>query len=201
MDRNGLHDLISLLKQEFEAGRVTVRSADTLEDMQRVRFGSDGKIDPSTVSPSVRALALAVAGATHERAIREIPLRQGQEAYFDGLTKHFGTIFEQMQQVGGNPNNVANALVSKHNFVDSFAEDIQQFAVDLQEFWNDYGPVVEAHLKDMRSLKAVFGGDLFPSYTENIACSVWAIYGHLGSARPASSTLYDSLRYGAARAM
>lgn len=80
MDRDELHDLITLLKQEFEAGRVTIRSAHTLEDMKHIRFASDGKIDPSTVSASVRALALAVTGATHERAIRNIPLREVQEA-------------------------------------------------------------------------------------------------------------------------
>jgi hypothetical protein len=172
MDRDDLHELISLFKEEFEAGRVVIRSKDTLEDLKRVRLAPDGKIDPATVTSSVRAHALAVAGAVHERAIREMPLREVQEAYFDGLTKHFGTIFDQMQQAGGNPQNVANAIVSKDSLVKAFAEEVQQFAAGLQEFWDDYGPVVEAHLKDLRSMKTVFGGDLFPSYTENIACSV-----------------------------
>jgi len=103
-----------------------------------------------------------VAGAAHERAIRTIALREVQEAYFDGLTKHFGTIFDQMQLAGGNPQNVANALSSKDAIVTSFAETIPEFAVGLKKFWDDYGPVVEAHLTDMRSMKAVFGGDLFP---------------------------------------
>ncbi len=70
MDRDDLHELISLLKEEFEAGRVVIRSEDTLEALKRVRFAADGKIDPATVTSSVRAYALAVAAAVHERTIK-----------------------------------------------------------------------------------------------------------------------------------
>jgi hypothetical protein len=69
MDRDELHELITILEQEFEANRIKVNSAETLEDMMRVRIAPDGKIDPSTVSSSVRALALAAAGMKH-RALR-----------------------------------------------------------------------------------------------------------------------------------
>jgi hypothetical protein len=172
MDRDELHDLITILKEEFEAGRIKVNSADTIEDMMRVRFAPDGKIDPSTVSGSVRALALATAGVRYERAIRKIPLQEVQEQYFASLGEFFGAAFDQMKSHGASPQEIANAIAKSDKAVTAFTSGLGEFAAGLQEFWDHYGPVVGAHLSDMRSLKVVFGGDFFPSYTANIACSV-----------------------------
>jgi hypothetical protein len=172
MDRDELHDLITILKEEFEAGRIKVNSIETLEAVKRVRFAADGKIDPSTVSGSVRALALATAGARHERAIRKIPLREVQEQYFESLGGFFGPVFDQMKSHGASPQEIASAIAKSDKAVAAFTSELDGFAAGLREFWDYYGPVVEAHLSNMRSLKVIFGGDFFPSYTANIACSV-----------------------------
>ncbi len=120
MTRDELHELITILTKEFEAGRIKVNSADTIEDMRRVRFAADGKIDPSTVSSSIRALALATAGARHERVIRQIPLREVQEEYFNGLATQFGPIFDQMQKVRANPQEFANVIANNDAALNSF---------------------------------------------------------------------------------
>ena len=82
MDRDELHDLISLLKRDFEAGRIKVNSPETIKDLMRVRLEPDGKVDPATVTGSVRALVLAVAAGRHDQQIRSIPLKEVHELYF-----------------------------------------------------------------------------------------------------------------------
>jgi hypothetical protein len=172
MDRDELHELISILKKEFEADRIKVNSADTIEDMGRVRFAADGKIDPSTVSSSVRALALAVAARKHEQEIRKIPLREVHELYFEVIEKFLGPLFEEMKRHGVDAHVMSQVVAKNDKALTAFTSSLEEFSAVISEFWDYYKPVVESHLKDMRSLKVVFGGAIFPSHTVNIASSV-----------------------------
>jgi hypothetical protein len=172
MEREKLHELILLLKQQFEAGKISIRSAETIEELSRVRFAEDGKIDAESVGSSVRALALAVAAAETHRAMKQIPLLEVNREYFGILDPIFGKPFAEMKRHGLNPQILAEDMASRDNLVNAFTSDLESLAGGLKEFWDYYGPVVQAHLRDLRSLKVVFGGDIFPSYTANIACSV-----------------------------
>ena len=92
--------------------------------------------------------------------------------YFDILDRFFEKPFAEMQKHGLNPVDVANDLASNEKFVKAFESDADEFVSLIREFWHDYGPVVSAHLRRLEALKSVFGGDMFPSYVTNIACSV-----------------------------
>jgi hypothetical protein len=172
MEREELHELLLLLKQQFEAGKITIRSAETIEELSRVRFAEDGRIDVQSVGSRVRALALAVAAAETHRAMKRIPTLEVNSQYFDILEPLFGKPFAEMKRHGLNPQIVAEDMASRDNLVNAFTSDLESLAQGLTEFWDYYGPVVQAHLQELQSLKVVFGGDIFPSYTANIACSV-----------------------------
>jgi hypothetical protein len=58
-----IHDAIMGLKRAVGMKRLVLRSTTTIQALDRVRLGSDGKVDPSTVGPEVRASALAYIGA------------------------------------------------------------------------------------------------------------------------------------------
>lgn len=161
-----------LFKEEFEAGRVKINSSETLKGLADVRFGDDGKVIPSTVSSSVRASALAIAAMRAHREMKQISLLEVQSKYFELLDHFFGHPFAEMKRHGVSPQALASDMADKENIVNAFAGDLQEFAATIKEFWEYYAPVVQAHLEDLPSLKAVFGGDIFPSYTANIACSV-----------------------------
>ena len=60
MNREDLHELVVMLKEELAAGRLRIRSALSIDSLKKVRYGSDGKVDPRTVDSAVRALGLAV---------------------------------------------------------------------------------------------------------------------------------------------
>lgn len=57
-----IHDAVMGLKRAVGMKRLVVRSPFDLRALDRVRLGSDGRVDPSTVDPSVRALARAYIG-------------------------------------------------------------------------------------------------------------------------------------------
>jgi hypothetical protein len=172
MERDELHELVLFLKEEIEAGRAKPVDEYTIAALSRVRLADDGKVDARTVDGSVRAFALAIAGAKALREMKKMPLRDVQSKYFDILELSFGNLFSQMTQYGISPQMMADYVASKDELVNAFRADLPDFASGIREFWETFGPVVETHLQDLDCMKSVFGGDIFPSYTSNIACSV-----------------------------
>ncbi len=172
MEPDELHEMVLFLKEELTAGRIKVSSKFTVDALARVRYESNGRVDPNTVDGSVRTLALAARGAKYHREVRERPLRDVQSRYFDILDGSFGEIFNEAKRKSATPQNVAEAISSNESALSAFNAGLSDFAAGLTEFWEIHGPIVEAHLSDLKSLKSVFGGDVFPSYTSNIACSV-----------------------------
>jgi len=172
MEREELDQLMKLLREEIAANRIKIRSQQTLADLAKVRLAPDGKVDPATVTSSVRAMALALAASRADREMRKVSLAEAQAEYFEILDRFFGGPFAEMKRHGLNPQIVAGDMVSRDRIVKAFVDDMEEFAEGMREFWEFYGPIVELHLREMRSMKAIFGGDIFPSYVSNIACSV-----------------------------
>jgi hypothetical protein len=161
-----------LLKEEIEAGRVKfAEGLQVIDSLGNVRFASDGKVDPSTVDGLVRSLALTVAFGRFRREAKKIPLRESQSEYFEILEKFFGKPFAEMKKHNITPPQIAEHLASQPKIVESFAADVEEFIAGIKEFWEYHGPVIEVHLQELQALKSVFGGDIFPSYAENIASS------------------------------
>jgi len=86
MNREELHELVTLLKNALASGRIKIPSASPVRtSLEAVRLGADGKVDPNTVDGWVRAAALAAAGAQEDRERKKTPLREVQREYFDIL--------------------------------------------------------------------------------------------------------------------
>lgn len=173
VDRDELHERVMFLKREVEAGRIKLpRGSGTAESLLKVRHGSNGKVDPDTVDAYVRALALAAVVLREREELKKIPLIDVQAKYFRMLDDFFGQPFSQMRRHNLSPHTVAQDVASRDKLVKVFAQEADEFAAQVGQFWELYAPVVHAHLEDLRALKSTFGGDIFPSYTSNIACSV-----------------------------
>jgi hypothetical protein len=74
MELDELHDMVMFLKEELTAGRIKVSSKFTVDALARVRFGCDGKVDPSTVD-GLRAgtWARRIGGKVPSRGERDAP--------------------------------------------------------------------------------------------------------------------------------
>jgi hypothetical protein len=167
-----IQGMVMFLKEELAAGRAKINSQDTINALARVRVGADGKVDPSSVDGLVRASARALLASRFQSEVEGLPLRDVQGRYFDILDRNFGKAFERMREQGATPQQVADAVASKPLAVDAFNSEVEELASGFANFWEFHGPIVEAHLNDLKSLKSVFGGDVFPSYISNVACSV-----------------------------
>ena len=77
-----------------------------------------------------------------------------------------------MQRYGTDAHIMAEVISKDAGALSHFVSSIDDISSAISDFWDYYAPVVERHLKDARSLKVVFGGDIFPSHATNIACSI-----------------------------
>lgn len=168
-----LHDLVCSLQEEIASGAIKIPPGSMTEaSLKRVRLDAAGRVDPKSVDSSVRAASYAAAAARAQREMRRIPLRDAQAEYFEILDRFFGKPFSEMKKHRVTAVQVAQQLASSKNVVDAFTNELEEFKSGIEEFWGYYAPVVETHLADLKCLKSAYGGDVFPSYANNIACSV-----------------------------
>ncbi len=162
-----------VLRDELQAGRVVFAPhlAESIrKSLEAVRYGSDGEIDLDTVDSRVRAMALAVSTAKVRSDIkRQVSLAEIQREYFEWLHDNFGHIFKRMSRIGLDPERAGRTAAADATFVAEMDSVIPRFLEVLSEFWTNLGEATHVHLEDAQQLKAVFGGDLFPSPSQNIA--------------------------------
>lgn len=167
-----LQHRLKILKQQFEAGKIQIaKGLQVIESLERVRYAPDGNIDLDTVDGLVRSMALAVE-AMHDREEmkKSASLAEIQTTYFEYLEKNFGQFHRVMVDRGLTPHDAGVALSRTPTTVAELTRNLEGFLSTIEEFWSSAGPIAIAHVEDMDdTLKGVFGGDLFPSASENIA--------------------------------
>lgn len=164
-----LNDKLLILKEFIKEGKLKVfDSLEVSKSLERVQFGADGMVDPSTVDGRVRALANAVTFFKHQEELKKIPLLDIQREYFEILETFFGTPFAEMKKHKLTPHQIAKSVASKASIVKALSNDAPNFKKGMIDFWDSCGPVVEAHIHSMNGLKTIYGGDFFPSYQKNM---------------------------------
>jgi hypothetical protein len=163
---------LKILKEQLDAGSVEfMKGSQVIESLKRVRYAPDGSVDLSTVDASVRATALAMEFMHDRQELKDAAsLADLQLEYFGFLDRQFGELFKTMRKRRATPHQVAMAFSRTPGAVRDTLKDLPRFVSAVEEFWRSAGPTAIAHVEDMHdSLKGVFGGDLFPTHSENIA--------------------------------
>jgi len=166
---------IEVLRAQFEDGKVFIAehlAEDLKKSLMAIKNGPDGKVDLSTVDGRVRSLSLVIAHI-HQRdqAMQQISLREIQEAYFGYIEANFGWIYKEMLKGGYDANQYSYMVSQSQQAVDELTSKLSQFIEGLVEFWDSVADAAYYHIQDMQTIKGVYGGDLFPSYSQNIASS------------------------------
>lgn len=170
---------LKILRKTFEEGKIRIPNDPHITNsLLAVKYGPDGEIDLDTVDGTVRSMALAVT-AMHDREElkKAYPLDEIQQTYFEFVDRNFGEYYKTMLERELTPHDIGVALSRRDEVIKSITEQIPEFLDIIEKFWLDASDAVFAHVEDMHeSLKGVFGGDLFPSYNENIAskCGIYA---------------------------
>jgi len=170
---------LDILKKQMENGKLKIaKGLGVVESLRRVRYGSDGSVDLDTVDSRVRALAFAVESMHDREELKQsISLSEIQTAYFSFLDSNFGPLYKTMVRQKATPHQVGKVYSRNKSTMEEMYKDIAVFMETIEAFWAETAEAAHAHVEDMSdSLKGVFGGDLFPTYNENIAskCGVYA---------------------------
>ena len=170
--RRELHRRVEILREFIESGRLKVAShlADEFwESLSKVRVDSSGLVLPDTVDGRVRAATLAVSQLAYRNELKsKVSLGETQEAYFKIIHDNFSHFYDLMVEHGSDPHSFAKVVSKDPKARVDLSGPIPDFIETISEFWESYGEAISVHISDTQQLKAVFGGDLFPSYAKNI---------------------------------
>jgi hypothetical protein len=169
---------LQILLKQLEAGKVKfAEGLGVVESLKKVRYALDGTVDLSTVDGLVRSMALAVEHIHDREELKEtISLGDIQNSYFGFIKRNFDQFYRIMLERGLSPHEAGVALSRNPETAKEITNGLPEFLNTLYEFWQQVGDAAHAHVEDMHhSLKAIFGGDLFPSHAENIAskCGIY----------------------------
>jgi hypothetical protein len=169
---------LAILLDELEKGTIRFKEGlNVVESLKAVRYSADGTIDLSTVDSVVKSLALGVEYFHNREEIkRQTSLKEIQSAYFQLLNTNFSSFYRQMIKDKANPHTYAKYLSRQPEVIKEIDPKIRDFLAVLKEMWEAYAQPAYIHVEDSAAtLKGVFGGDLFPSYNENIAskCGIY----------------------------
>ena len=174
---------VLILKEYLEKGdkKINIVNKDdaiNFEDsFRKIRFDTDGDPILETVDSRIRSLALIIEQVDHKDKMKTaISLQQIQEGYFNRIEGNFNHFYKIMLENNVSPHQVANVIAYGKQSIEHLDEVINPILKDLEEYWELVAESGYLHLEDdYDSIKAVFGGDLFPSNEENIAskCGIY----------------------------
>lgn len=164
---------LKLLRDQLQQGRIKFAQhlADGVESsLLAVRTGPDGEVDLSTVDSRVRSLAMMAAVADHRTQIKEVAsLKEIQTAYFEMIEREFGRLHREAVRKGHNVHTASLALSEDSAVVAEVNPRIDDFLAAIKEFWDALFETAEVHVQDLTATKGVFGGELFPHWSKNLA--------------------------------
>ncbi|XAG09465.1 hypothetical protein NM432_14965 [Vibrio metschnikovii] len=179
-DDEELQRKLGILREQFKAGKINISSDvyDKLSgSLEAVRMDENGKVDLSTVDASVRAMASAIT-MFHDREENKkaIPLNEIQKAYFGFIEANFSSFYDMMKEAKKDPHITAQFFSRDQFRRESILKSIPEFLSHIRELWSSCGDVAWDHLEDLNCLKLSHAGDLFPSYTHNVAskCGIYS---------------------------
>ncbi|PHQ29085.1 hypothetical protein [Leeuwenhoekiella nanhaiensis] len=171
---------VLILRDKLKEGKIHI--AEHLREkveasLLKARFDKNGEPDLDTIDGFVRSMALMAENMDHREKMKSaISLRQIQEGYFNRIEGNFNHFYQMMIEANASPHQLAQVIAYGKHDIDYLNEPIESLLKDLEEFWELTAESGYIHLEDDNdSIKAVFGGDLFPANNENIAskCGIY----------------------------
>jgi hypothetical protein len=171
-----LRSRLEILRDQFKEGKIHIAehlASDLKKSIEAVRYGNDGKVDLSTVDSQVRSMALAVSSMKYRSDAKEdASLFDISNLYFEFIEKQFGHFAKISKSKNLDAHQTAVMLSRQPECVSECDRNIPDFLEKIHIFWENLYDPSSYHVQDLQGLKAVYGGDLFPSYTKNIASAV-----------------------------
>ena len=171
---------VLILRDLIKQGKI--KFAETMkegleESFSKARFDKNGEPDLYTIDGRIRSMALVAENFDHRIKMKEaISLFEIQRRYFEIIEGNFNHFYKMMIENKTTPHQIANHIAYSNKNIDFLNEPIEALLKDFEDFWELLAESGYLHLEDdNESIKAVFGGDLFPANDENIAskCGIY----------------------------
>ncbi len=171
---------VLILRDQIKAGKIKFSESmrGTIEkSLLNARFDKNGEPDLSTIDGTIRSMALMAEHLDHREKMKSAAsLSQIQQGYYSRIEGNFNHFYKMMLEHKATPHQLAKAIAYGKPSIDYLNDPIEPLIKDLEEFWELLAESGYLHLEDdYESIKAVFGGDLFPANDENIAskCGIY----------------------------
>ncbi len=165
---------VLILRDFMQQGRIIF--AESMKDkveasFKKARFDENGEPDLSTIDGLIRSTALMAEHVDYREKMKDaISLIDIQHRYFSIIDGNFNTYYKFMVEMKATPNQVAHHIAYNSKDIDFLDDGIQPLLDVIIEFWELVAESGYIHLEDnTKTIRAVFGGDLFPQHNENIA--------------------------------
>ncbi|MBP8823850.1 MAG: hypothetical protein KBH07_09410 [Flavobacteriales bacterium] len=173
---------VPILLKYLKEGKLSV--ADKLapqvrESLAKLRYDAQGELVLDSVDEFIRSMAIYPDYLESREETKSIAsLAEIQRKYFSVIESNFGFIYDKMVEANWTPQRTAEHFAdAREETVDHLNESIDELLAYFTEFWQATSEVAYTHLEDAHSsIKAVFGGDMFPRDDENIVskCGLYA---------------------------
>jgi hypothetical protein len=98
-----------------------------------------------------------------------ISLADIQKQYFEYIERNFGSIYKTMKERKLTPHDAGIALSRENQSRKDLLANLEAFLSDITHFWEAAFSPTSIHIEDFTTSKAIYGGDLFPTHSRNIA--------------------------------
>lgn len=164
---------LETLKVMFDEGKIHIAEHlldDAKASLSKIRFRSDGKIDLNTVDGRIRSMSLMAAHVHQRKQAKEaISLSDISSMYFEFIERNLGFLNKEAKDRDLDALQFARLAPKNPDFVKDVAPQIPGLIEALQDFWESVSESAHYHIQDLQASKAIYGGDLFPSYQRNIS--------------------------------
>ncbi len=171
---------VLILRDLMEQGKIKFAESmrkDLEESFTKAIFDKNGEPDLATIDGRIRSIALAAEHFDYREKTKNLAsLFDIQNKYFSSLEGNFEVFYKEMLKHKLTPHQIANHVAYGKKDIDFLDKIINPLIDYYQEFWNAASEIAYIHVEDQHnSIKAVFGGDLFPQNNENIAskCGIY----------------------------
>lgn len=171
---------LDILRTKLNDGKINI-APHLIEgfksSLANIQYSENGDIILDTVDGRIRSMALMISHfEERDKLKKQFSLNEIQNTYFQIVENSFKPIFEKMTKEKVNAHQVASFYSSNDALIRNIAPQINRFINNIYDFWRNVGDIGCWHLEDsLDNLNGVYGGDLFPSYNENIAskCGIY----------------------------
>lgn len=169
---------VKILQKLLKEGRMKIPYDSQIEkSLSACRFDSNGEPDLSTIDGFVRSMALMAEHFDYRQQCKEaISLSEIQNRYFSFIEANFNSFYNKMIKLKLTPHEAAHRIAYGNHKTNYLQKNIKLFLNEIIEFWKLHAEPAYIHVEDTHdSIKAIFGGDLFPAHNENIAskCGIY----------------------------